>query len=338
MGEGTDPFERRLSRQDLLKLAAVTGGAGLLAGPTSVAQAMRVRLGTAESGRLQVLDWAGYGNDGGQAMFAVREEVPGQQAAVHVHDERGERAREDARGLEAGHLPPVRRLGQVLRRERPRPAVGPELIPNLKHLNPFMVKAGQFNGKQYGIPEDWGFDAILYRTDKVKPKAQARWSLLFDERYKGKIAWFDDLDMLVVAGSTSASRSRGPDGRRAQESQKFLIVEEERRAHVLVVRDRPAERVRGRRHLDRVRVAERLGADEGEEAEGRLHAPEGEADRLGRHADAPQGTRRARARARIRRRLELGQSRRLAREQLRLRAREHSRRGRVERPAARRSS
>jgi len=25
---------------------------------------------TAESGRLQVLDWAGYGNDGGQSMFA----------------------------------------------------------------------------------------------------------------------------------------------------------------------------------------------------------------------------------------------------------------------------
>jgi spermidine/putrescine-binding protein len=62
-----------------------------------------------------------------------------------------------------------------------------------------MVKAGQYNGKQYGIPEDWGFDAILYRTDKVKPKAKS-WSLIFDDRYKGKIAWFDDLNMLTVAG------------------------------------------------------------------------------------------------------------------------------------------
>src|SRR5438477_92029 len=26
------------------------------------------------------------------------------------------------------------------------------------------------------------------------------WGLLFDERYKGKIAWFDDLEMLVMAG------------------------------------------------------------------------------------------------------------------------------------------
>src|SRR5919204_526043 len=44
------------------------------------------------------------------------------------------------------------------------------LLTNFKHLNPFMIKAGQYGGKQYGIPDDWGFDAILYRSDKVKPK------------------------------------------------------------------------------------------------------------------------------------------------------------------------
>jgi spermidine/putrescine-binding protein len=75
----------------------------------------------------------------------------------------------------------------------------PKLLSNFKNLNPFMVKAGQYQGKQYGIPNDWGFDAILYRSDKVKPKARS-WGLLFDQRYKGKIAWFDDLNMLIVAG------------------------------------------------------------------------------------------------------------------------------------------
>ena len=75
----------------------------------------------------------------------------------------------------------------------------PKLIPNLKQLHPSMVKAGQYKGKQWGIPQDWGFDAILYRTDKVKPKAKS-WGLLFDDRYKGKIAWYDDLNALVWAG------------------------------------------------------------------------------------------------------------------------------------------
>ncbi len=74
-----------------------------------------------------------------------------------------------------------------------------KLISNFKHLNQYMVKAGQVNGQQYGIPDDWGFDAILYRSDKVKPKAKS-WGLLFDERYKGRIAWFDDIEMLEIAG------------------------------------------------------------------------------------------------------------------------------------------
>src|SRR5438874_7189852 len=70
----TDELElggRRLSRDELLKLAAATGGAGLLAGISATrAGAALERLG-AESGRLKVLDWAGYENDGGQPMFAA---------------------------------------------------------------------------------------------------------------------------------------------------------------------------------------------------------------------------------------------------------------------------
>ena len=99
----------------------------------------------------------------------------------------------------------------------------PKLIPNLKHLNPDMVKAGQYKGKQYGIPEDWGFDAILYRTDKVKPKARS-WSLLFDERYKGKIAWWDDIAMLVDAGVYLGIKNPwNQTDAELKQTQKFLI-------------------------------------------------------------------------------------------------------------------
>jgi spermidine/putrescine transport system substrate-binding protein len=188
--------ERTLSREDLLKLAAAGGAAALAAGPVGLA---RAALG-AESGRLQVLDWAGYGNDGGQAMFAayVKKYPSNKPQFTYMTNESDALAK-----LHAGLTPDIF-----------RPYVGwtkyfatsglvqpwnPKLITNFKHLNPFMVKAGQYNGKQYGIPEDWGFDAILYRSDKVKPKAKS-WGLIFDDRYKGKIAWFDDLNMLTVAG------------------------------------------------------------------------------------------------------------------------------------------
>src|SRR4029078_11379383 len=71
---------------------------------------------------------------------------------------------------------------------------------------------------------DWGFDAILYRTDKVKPKSNS-WSLLYDERYKGKIAWVDD----AVENVTNTGMVRGakePWNETAAElekSKKFLI-------------------------------------------------------------------------------------------------------------------
>jgi spermidine/putrescine transport system substrate-binding protein len=192
-------FERRLDRQRLLKLAAAAGGAGVIGGRTGVAKAMRA-IASAETGRLQVLDWAGYGNDGGQSMFAqyVAQHAADKPQFTYMTNESDALAK-----IHAGLKPDLFRpyVGWV-KYFATSGLVQPwdtSLIPNFKHLNPFMVKAGQYGGKQYGIPDDWGFDAILYRTDKVTPKAKS-WGLLFDDRYKGKIAWFDDLGMLTVTG------------------------------------------------------------------------------------------------------------------------------------------
>jgi len=196
--EDQEGMERRLSREDLLKLAAAAGGAALL-GRVGAAEAAVDRL-SAESGRLQVLDWAGYGNDGGQSMFAqyVKKYPDNKPQFTYMTNEADALAK-----FHAGSKPDLF-----------RPYVGwtkyfatsgfvqpwnPKLISNFKRLNPFMVKAGQYQGKQYGIPNDWGIDAVLYRSDKVKPKVRS-YGLLFDERYKGRIAWFDDIEMLEIAG------------------------------------------------------------------------------------------------------------------------------------------
>jgi len=72
-------------------------------------------------------------------------------------------------------------------------------IPNWSDLNPQLEQFGNLNGQQYFIVEDWGFIAPLYRADKVQPTEDS-WSLLFDDRYSGKISWIDTLEMLVIAG------------------------------------------------------------------------------------------------------------------------------------------
>ncbi len=194
-----EPFDHRLSRADMLRLAALAAGAGVVAGPAAAAEAAVARL-TKESGRLQVLDWAGYENDGGQPMFAayVRAHPHNKPLFSYMTNESDALAK-----ISAGAHPDVFRpyVGWVkyFAKSGLVQPWNPKLISNFKHLNPFMVKAGQYQGKQYGIPDDWGFDSILYRKDKVHPKAQS-WGLLFDERYKGKIAWFDDLEMITIAG------------------------------------------------------------------------------------------------------------------------------------------
>ena len=194
--EGEELLGRRVSREDFLKLAAAAGGAGLLAGRSSAADAALARL-SAESGRLQVMDWAGYEVKPLWAQYLKK--YPGQKPKfTFMTNEANAFAK-----LRAGVRPDVLRpyVGYV--RDFAESGFvqpwNPKLITNLKYLNPVMVKAGQYNGKQYGIPSDWGFDAILYRTDKVHPKEKS-WSLLFDKRYGGKIAWYDDLSSLVWAG------------------------------------------------------------------------------------------------------------------------------------------
>jgi spermidine/putrescine-binding protein len=77
----------------------------------------------------------------------------------------------------------------------------PSLITNFKDLDPVLVKGGQIDGQQYFIPADWGFSSPLYRSDKVEPNGEESWELFYDDRYKGKISWWDSpLENFVIWG------------------------------------------------------------------------------------------------------------------------------------------
>ena len=196
MSDGEEFAERQLSRDKLLRIAAAAGGAVLL--PGSLAAAAKAL--TAESGRLQVLVWAGYGNDGGQSMFAAYVKAhPSNKPQFTVMANESDALAKLHAGLEPDLFRPYVGWVKYFATSGLVEPWNPKLLKNFKHLNPFMVKAGQYNGKQYGIPNDWGFDAILYRSDKVHPKSKS-WNLIFDDRYKGRISWFDDLNMLTIAG------------------------------------------------------------------------------------------------------------------------------------------
>jgi spermidine/putrescine transport system substrate-binding protein len=57
-------------------------------------------------------------------------------------------------------------------------------------LHPKLREIGQFDGVQYFVPWDWGYESILVRTDLVEEVPDS-WADLWDPQYAGKIMLWD---------------------------------------------------------------------------------------------------------------------------------------------------
>ncbi len=75
-----------------------------------------------------------------------------------------------------------------------------DVFPELKTL-----KFTQDNGTWF-TPFDWGNSSVLYRTDLVDPAyiEEESWNILFDERYKGRLGTFDNVDGAVIVAALVA--------------------------------------------------------------------------------------------------------------------------------------
>jgi spermidine/putrescine transport system substrate-binding protein len=83
-------------------------------------------------------------------------------------------------------------------------ALDTSLIPNLNQVaDLFAPEIVRRDGKVYMVPVTWGYDAPIYNRDKVPesdPYTQS-WSLIFEDKYAGKIAWIDaGHQMFIAAG------------------------------------------------------------------------------------------------------------------------------------------
>lgn len=63
-------------------------------------------------------------------------------------------------------------------------------LKNWSGIQDKLAKHGFIDGKQYYVPWDWGFESIIYRTDKVKT-APTSWADLWNPEYKGRLSLFD---------------------------------------------------------------------------------------------------------------------------------------------------
>jgi spermidine/putrescine transport system substrate-binding protein len=185
-----------ISRRMFQKTLAAAG-LGLVIAPA------RPRLARA-AGDLTYFTWSGYEEPALHASFV--EKYGGSPDISFFSDE------EDAlQKLRAGFTPDIahpctyavgrwRDAGVLEPIDVSRLDGWPELFDRLK-----TIPGTQSEGKQWFVPIEWGRNSILYRTDLVDidPSAES-WSILFDERYKGRLAMFDGVDQAVFAAAMVA--------------------------------------------------------------------------------------------------------------------------------------
>jgi spermidine/putrescine transport system substrate-binding protein len=201
-------FERRFRRRDFLKVGALAAGTGILAAcgaDESDAEQAAPTQPThppieQEPGDLHVFEWSGY--EVPDLFQPYVRTFPDKKPKFTFLESTVQALGKVRAGFSADIVHPCNGYVQdfvALDAFQPWDA---SLIPNFKNLNQTLAREhGQVDGKQYYIPLDWGFDSILYRADKVEPREES-FNLLYDERFAGKISWWDNQYNLIIGGLT----------------------------------------------------------------------------------------------------------------------------------------
>jgi spermidine/putrescine transport system substrate-binding protein len=192
------PFDRRAPRKISRRAFHRTlAGAGL----GLVTMPLISRVGRADAGQPTVFTWSGYEDEGffknyvdkyGQqpnfSFFAQEEEAFAKLRAGFKPDLAMPCSYKIPKWVDAGFLSPI---------DESRIKYWPDVFDQLKSV-PGTVSGG----KRWWVCMDWGQTSITYRTDLVDPKYQQEptWGLLWDERYKGRLAMMSSLiDGVMVA-------------------------------------------------------------------------------------------------------------------------------------------
>ena len=162
------------------------------ASPSGAATAVKL------TGTLNVLDWAGYEEP---SMFsAFQKKYPDVKVNVSFGESDGDIFAKIKAKADVCLYHFYSGWQDLFVREGLAAEIDTSKIKGWSQVPERFQKLGQVNGKQYFVPWDWGYSSILYRTDKVTGPIDS-WTALFDPKYKGHIAMWDDAPAAVKVAS-----------------------------------------------------------------------------------------------------------------------------------------
>ena len=179
-----------ISRRRLLAQASALGLA-------SIGVSGFVRAARAQGAGLTVMDWTGYevpelhqpyiakyGASPDITIFSDLEEAWQKVAAGF---------RPDVMHADHWQIPPRRELFEPW--DTSRLVHFSDLIPELANLPTF-----RHEGKQVGVPADWGINSICYRSDLVNIEEES-WASLWDRSHEGRLAMTAQMNDAVMAAA-----------------------------------------------------------------------------------------------------------------------------------------
>jgi spermidine/putrescine-binding protein len=147
------------------------------------------------SSELIVLDWSGYDLPEFRAPF--NEKHPDLSPSYNYFADDAEAFAKAEGGFQFDVVHPCTNFWQLYVEHGLVQPIDTSRLSNWKNVYPALATQGEFNGKQYFVPYDWGYDSIIVRTDKVKDVPDS-WADLWDSQYAGHLALFDSGEVAHV--------------------------------------------------------------------------------------------------------------------------------------------
>ncbi len=143
---------------------------------------------------LVILEWSGYDAIGYPQFYAPFTEKYGDQLADLVtysfFAEDAEAFAKIQSGFHADLVHPCNSWWQLYVDEGLVQPIDTNRLSNWDGIQADFAQMGQFNGEQYFVPWDWGYESMLVRTDLV-PEVPDSWADLWDEQYAGHVVLWD---------------------------------------------------------------------------------------------------------------------------------------------------
>jgi spermidine/putrescine-binding protein len=138
--------------------------------------------------RLTILEWSGYELPEFWEPFA--QQYPDVEPQFTFFAEDAEAFAKLQGGFETDLVHPCNPWWNLYVAEGMVQPIDTSKLTHWDELDPTMTALGQFDGQQYFVPWDWGYESILVRTDKVQQVPQS-WADLANPAYAGHLALWD---------------------------------------------------------------------------------------------------------------------------------------------------